>query len=54
LRRDVAEAVEHDEHELGFGLEGQFGIKRVQIHADNLLASRRKRNAIPFCAVTKR
>jgi hypothetical protein len=37
LRRDVAEAVEHDEHELGFGLESQFGIKRVQIHADNLL-----------------
>ena len=34
---DVAEAVEHDQHELGFGLERQFGIKSVQIHVKSSL-----------------
>ncbi len=37
---DVAEAVEHDQREFGFGFQCQFGIKRVQIHAPDFAAKR--------------
>ena len=47
FRGDVAEAVEHHQHQLGLGFQGQFGIKRVQIHAPNLRPSAFQRNAIP-------
>ena len=51
LRGQVAEAVEHDQHELGAsGFQCQFGIKRVQIHAPNLRPSPPQRNAIPIVA----
>ena len=41
LRGDVAQAVEHDQREFGFGFQCQFGIKRVQIHAGILQQARR-------------
>ena len=51
LRRDVAETVEDDQRELGFGLQCQFRIKCVQIHPHSL--GKPRRDAIRFIGISR-
>ncbi len=46
-RRDVAEAVKHDEHEFGLGFQCQFGYCASKFMRLICVSNARKRNAIP-------
>ena len=45
-RGDVAQAVQHQQDDFGFGLEGEFGVERVEIHDQMPLAKIIERLAV--------